>query len=619
MMQPRSPRGAGLVLAALFALPAHGAEDESVAPVVVTATRTAQTADESLASVSVLEREDIEQSQAQSLQGLLARQAGISVANNGGPGKSTSVFMRGTNGDHALVLVDGVQLGSTTLGSTAFQHLPLEQIERIEIVRGPRSSLYGSEAVGGVIQIFTRDGQAGDTRVDTSAMTGSHDTTEITTAVSGGDDDTRMAFSAKKLDTEGINARTDGYPDRDGYTNDSASLNFTQEFGDATTLSLNALRAEGTTEFDQCGSFPFSQDCTTDFVQQSVTSELETQVASFWSTKITAGQTLDESESRTNGMPAGRFDTSRNSLSWQNDLTLGTRHLVTLGIDYRDDRVDSDTQYDKTERDNTAGFAQWQWTGERWDLQLNGRHDDNEAFGSHSTGGVAVGYAFADDLRAYASYGTGFKAPTFNDLYFPDSATFVSNPDLEPEESETVELGIEGGTDMRWSANLYRTEIDNIIVFDDPDGFLGPIPGTNQNLNAAEITGLELAANGTYGGWNLGASLTLLETEAETSGPNDDNQLPRRPDRKVDLDFQRSFDRVSIGGHVRHEGERYDDAANTVLLDDFTLVSLRLGYELAQSTRLEASVENVTDAQYQTVNNFRQPGRSAYVRLRYRM
>lgn len=620
----RTPIATGVasLIASLTPLAAAGSDD-TVAPVTVTATRTAQTADEALSSVTVIDRQQIRQSQAQSVPDLLANQQGLSFSANGPYGKATSLFMRGTNGDHVLVLVDGIQAGSATSGP-ALQHLSPEQIERIEIVRGPRSSLYGAEAIGGVVQIFTREGRSGETRVDTSAMGGGNGTSEVTTAVSGGDDDTRASFAATKFDTDGIDATSTGQPDEDGYTKDAASVTVSQDIGDHTTLSVRGQYADGQTEIDN--SCP-SGDCFTEFTQVTTGAQLDTQVADAWAMKIRAGEHVDESATTAFDGSEDVFDTQRRELSWQNDITIGTQHVVTLGVDASREKVDSTAAFTVEERDNTAGFAQWQWFGHGFDVQLSGRYDDAEGFGEKATGGIAVGYELAAATRVYGSYGTGFHAPTFNDLYFPltsfTGGSFVGNPDLEPEESETLELGIKGGTRDRWSASVYHTEIDNLIDNVDPDGFLGPAPTRPENLNAASITGVELAGNTTRAGWDLRASLTLLDTELRTDTANDGNELRRRPERTFNLDFSRDIGAVRFGTHVRHESARYDDVANTDELDGFTLIGMRLSWQMRRNLSVEASVENLGDVDYQTARSFATGfetlGRTAYLRLRYQL
>lgn len=591
------------------------AQDETtVSPVVVTATRTAQTADESLSSVTVITREEIEESQTTSLPDLLERQQGLSFARSGQFGKSSSLFMRGTNSDHVLVLVDGIKLSSATFGTTAFEHLPLEQIERIEIVRGPRSSLYGSEAIGGVIQIFTRSGTSGEPTGAITAMAGGRDTGELGATVSGGDADTRVTLSGKSFKTGGISAISSGFPDDDGYTNDSASMNVAQDLGERATLSLRAVTANGVTETDLCGTG--SQDCETEFTQQALSSRLETRFTSAWSAILIAGQSRDESTGLVNGSFDNEFDTKRDEVSWQNDITIGSRNLLTLGLDYRDEQVESSQDFTRTGRSNKAAFAQWQWTGERADFQTSARHDDNEAFGEANTGSISTGYRLGRATRVYGSLGTAFKAPTFNDLFFPftdfgGGFTFEGNPDLDPEESESVEIGLEGGHRFHWSINAYHTEIDNIIVLNDSASSV-------VNLDKGSINGLELTGGTSVREWDIRANFTLLDATQETDDANDGNELPRRPQQVFAFDFRRTFGRYSFGGHAQYESARYDDAANTTELDEFTVIDLDMEYELARDLKVRGSVQNVFDEDYQTVATFNTLGRTLFVRLDYR-
>lgn len=599
------------VALSLVALPALAAE--TIAPVVVTATRTAQTTNEVLASVTVITRAEIEDSGVQSLADLLARQRGVSLSHNGPYGKATSLYMRGTSEEQVLVLINGVKVGSATLGSVAFQHLPLSQIERIEIVRGPHSSIYGSEAVGGVIQIFTRTGESGPLRTRVSIMRGGHDTQEATAAISGGDANTRFAITAKVFETAGINVRGSAFPDKDGYHNRSASLSFSQDFGPGTTWTVRAVRAEGVTEFDACAFPNPSQYCETEFVEQVISTRVETRVTDRWSTWVSVGQSQSDSETDVNN--PGEFDTTRQEFSWQNDISLGLHQLITLGYDYRETTISSDASFAEDERSSHAVFAQWQWTGRHGDLRVSVRRDDYDAFDDPVTGSIGAGWRFSPSLRVYASAGTAFNAPSFNQLYYPN----FGNPDLQPEESQSFEIGLVGGDDVHWSVAAFHTEIDQAIaLFCTPAFVCEP-----RNLNAAEINGLELAWNTTHGGWRLSASATLLDTRIATDGANDGNELPRRPERKFNFDFSRDFGQFYFGAHIRHEGERFDGAANTTRLDDYTLISFRFGYEATRNLTIEGSIENAGDVEHETVATFgggtyNSLGRTVYARLRYR-
>lgn len=600
-----------LPAAALLLLGAHSAFATDLDPIIVTATRTAQTADETLASVTVITREKIERQQASSVQDVLRGVPGLAIANTGGHGKATSVFLRGTESDHVLVLIDGVKVGSATLGTTAFQHIPVEQIERIEIVRGPRSSLYGSEAIGGVIQIFTRKG-GGALRPFFSIGGGSHQTYSASAGVSGGGERGWFNVSASGIDTGGFNA-CDGRPppggagcftyepDKDGYRNLSGSLRAGYRFDNGLEMDVRALRAEGKNEFDG-RSVNESES-----VQQILGGTLRFSPADIWQITLTAGRSRDESDNFKDGAFRSRFDTERDTLSFQNDLSFAPDHLLTVGADYQDDRIDSTTAYAVTSRDNTGLFTQYQGRFGAHDVQLSLRRDDNEQFGNRNTGGAAWGYAPSESLRLTASHGTAFKAPTFNELYFPG----FGNANLRPEESRSFELGLGGKAVWgRWSLNAYETRVDDLIAFD-------AATWAPANIDQARIRGLEAVLGTQLGGWDLNTNLTLLDPENRSVGANDGNVLPRRARQSLRLDADRDFGRYRLGATLLAAGKRYDDLANTRALGGYATIDLRAEVALAKDWRVQARVENLFDKDYQTAAFYNQPGRGLYLTLRY--
>ena len=590
----------------------------TLSPVIVTATRTAQTADETLASVTVITRADIERSQAQLLPEILRGVPGLTLSNNGGPGKQTSVFLRGTNSDHVLVLVDGIKVGSATAGTTAFQDLPLSQIERIEIVRGPRSSLYGSEAIGGVIQIFTRKGR-GELEPRASVTLGSHQTRSGDIGLSAGGEAGWFNLGLSGLNTDGINAcRPEAAtafagcfasePDRDGYRNRAASLRAGRQITEATALEFNWLRTEGDAEFD---GFPNESESQ----QQVLGVSLDSALSERWQSRLQLSRSRDESDNFQDGDFSSRFDTRRDSLSWQNDIAIGSADLLTLGADYLQDEITSTSDYDETERDNYGVFAQYQAMLGRHELIAALRHDDNEQFGNQGTGSLGWGYELNGGLRLTASYGTAFKAPTFNDLFFPDFMDpdvppefwFFSNPDLSPETSRTLELGLSGPVGQgNWALNLYDTRIDDLIVFDS-------LSTTMINLNSARIRGLEAILVQPLGDWNLNGNLTLLDPEDRETG----NRLPRRARQSLQLDLDRDFDRYGFGVSLHATGKRYDDLANSRELDGYATLDLRASYRFAADWTLGARAVNLFDRDYETASFYEQEGRSIYATLSY--
>ena len=604
-----------LLPAALLLAPLAAVADPIADPIVVTATRTAQTADEALASVSVIERAEIERLQASSLSELLGRLPGVSVASRGGAGSLTSLHLRGANSDHTLVLVDGIKVGSVTTGMTAFQHIPVEAIERIEVVRGPRSSLYGSEPIGGVIQIFTRRG-GGEVTPHLQLSAASHDTYSATLGLRGGGDDGWFSLLASGLDSGGFDAcRGESLsafggcfadePDRDGYREKSLSLRGGYRF-DKAEVDLHWLRSDGHVEFD---GFHNSADV----VQQVAGLGLQLNPHAIWQSSLRAGRSQDRMTNFSDGSFGNRIDSERDSLSWQNDILLADRHLLTLGADYQVDRIDYRDgfggRYAEDARDNHGLFGQLQLQAGAQQLQFSLRHDDNQQFGSHTTGGLQWGIDLERGVRLTAAYATAFKAPTFNQLYSPWGD---GNLDLNPEHSRGIELGIGGklaAGQANWSLNLYQNVIDDLIV-----GWPNPV---HENVSEARIRGLEASFNRRIGDWRLATSLTLLDARDRSDGANHDNHLIRRAGESARIDLDRELGRYRVGATLFAEGRRYDDPANQRPLSAYGTMDLRAEYRITPAWRLQGRIANLFDQHYETAEFYNQPGRTLQLTLRY--
>lgn len=603
-------------IAAVLA-PSFSFASDTLDDVVVTATRTAQTADEALVPVTLITREDIERTQATTVAEALRSVPGLFVSSNGGAGKATSVFLRGTESDHVLVLLDGIKVGAATSGTTSFENLPIELIERIEVVRGPRASLYGSEALGGVIQIFTCKG-GGALTPSFSLSAGSDQTWKGSASLSGGGNRAWLNAGVSGVDTEGFNA-CDGTssagcftyePDRDGYEERAASLRAGTRFGKGHSIEAFTLRTEGESEFD--GTFQNQSET----MQQVLGARLNLHALEAWSMTFQAGRSQDESDNFKDGVFSSTFDTERDTLSWQNDVQIGTRQLLSLGIDRQTDRVDSaDIQsflpgfqgYTVTGRDNTGVFGQYQGDFGAHDLQAALRRDDNDQFGNKTTGNLNWGYALGAGLRLTAGYGTAFKAPSFNELYYPG----FGNPDLAPESSRSVEVGLKGKYGWGgWSVHAFQTEIDDLIAYN--AAIFAP-----DNVDEARIRGLEGMLTTHVAGFDLSAALTLLEPENRSEGANQGKVLPRRARESLSLDIDRRLGVWSFGTGLYAAGKRYDDLANTVELDPYATLDLRAEYAIQRDWRLQAKVTNLFDADYETAAWYNQPGRGFLVTLRY--
>ncbi|WP_019024689.1 MULTISPECIES: TonB-dependent receptor domain-containing protein [unclassified Thioalkalivibrio] len=581
--------------------PDTDSEAHTLDVVQVTAARVAQTVDEALSSVTVIDREEIERLQPQQFTDLLEGRAGIETSQNSAFGKTTSVYTRGTSSDHTLLLIDGVRMGSATSGGASWQFLPPEEIERVEVVRGPRTSIYGSDAIGGVVQVFTREGQKGPPRVNAFVGGGSFNTWETGVGVAGGTENTNYSFSLSHFETDGINVQDDvGDDDRDGYDNTSLATKVTHRLDNGAEVFGNVLYSEGSTEFDTDSQF--SPDAA-DFVHAALRAGLRIPVTRQWETELSVGHSRDESENFLDGEFFSQFDTRRDMLDWRNDIDIGDRVFLTTGIDAYEDRVESDTDYDEDSRHNVGAYSVVQVDLGRHDLEGSLRYDDNEQFGNETTGQVAWGMQATEAVRLRASYGTAFKAPTFNDLYFPG----FGNSDLEPETSRTFELGARYSSGPYYAdAAVFRTELDQMISYD-------PIAFQAENIDEARIHGVELEGGYATARWVSRASLTLLDAEDRETG----NELQRRSPVTARVDLDRKFQRFSMGGSVIAKSRSYNDANNDERLSGYGLLNLRASYQIAPEWQIQVTVNNVFDKDYETARGYNQPGRAAFVKLRY--
>ncbi|HXC59197.1 MAG TPA: TonB-dependent receptor [Steroidobacteraceae bacterium] len=581
--------------------------------VIITATRTPQEVDDTLAAVTVFTREQIEQLQVRSIEELLQGTNGMAVGNSGGAGKLTSFFARGTDADHLLVLVDGVRIGSATAGTAALQNLPIEQVDRIEFVRGPRSSLYGSEAVGGVLQVFTRRGGAG-VQPEFSVSGGSFGTRQAAASLGAGDSHHWFNVQGSAQSIDGFDACRGSStlfagcfteePDRDGYRYRSVSARAGAASGDGSSLEANFLRAASRVEYD--GSFANRSA----ILQQVAGLTGNQKLGGNGTLTLRAARAWDRSDdflrAGTQDTFQGDFNTTRDSASGQFDYRFSGSNLLSLGVDYLNDKVGSTTPFDVTRRHDTGVFAQYVGSFGAWRTEASLRHDDDQQFGAHRTGTIAVGYALPEEWELVAQYGTAFRAPTFNELYYP----FFGNATLEPERSRSMELALKGhGGPGRWRVSLFQTRVLDQIAFD--ANFLPA------NIDEARIRGVEAEMSLRLGAWQIDSGLTAMDPQNRGDGADRGNSLPRRARLSGNLQAQWQHDAFSGGFRLVTQGRRYDDGANTRRLAAYATVDVQGEYRFASAWRLQARVANLFDKQYETVSFYNQAGRAAYVTLRY--
>lgn len=606
------------VLTPIISLPSFA--ETGLGTIMITASRIPQPTTDILAAVTVITREDIERQQATSVYEVLRGVPGLMMTQNGGLGKINSVFLRGTESDHVLILLDGIKIGSATAGTTAFEQIPLEQIERIEIIRGPRSSLYGSEAIGGVIQFFTRTGTSrSGVQPSFSLGAGRYNTYQGSAQLSGSEGNARFNLGISRISTHGFNSCTGDpiaftgcaafEPDADGYWQNSGQIRLDYRLSPQQQLTLHGLRTTADNEYDGTvfgGNYA-------DTLTEAVGIRLDSQWRAGWHSQLNVGQSRDESSNFYAETPVGTFRTRRQSWSWQQDIAMNTKntqHQLSLGVDALYDRIHSTYAYTVTEHDNHGLFAQYLGHVQQHDWQASLRMDDNEAFGQKTTGGIAWGYTWSSQLHLNLSYSTAFKTPSFNELYFPG----FGNPDLTPETANNFEIGLHGqlnGSLVQgsWQLALYQTHLDALIGFD-PNTF------TAINIDAARIRGLEFTAATSQYGLDWNAQLTWLEP-LNKSAAYPDKDLPRRAKAMAQLDVSYTGGPYQVGTTLQAVGHRYDDLANTRKLAGYLRWDARWEYNLDKCWRIQAKLENITDERYETADFYPEAGRSLSLLLRY--
>ncbi|RTL29710.1 MAG: TonB-dependent receptor [Burkholderiales bacterium] len=597
---------------------------ESVEPVVVTATRQDTRVSEVLSDVTVIDSQEIRQAgPTTTLAALLGRQPGIEFTQNGGPGGSSSVFIRGSNSNHVLLLVDGVRVGSVTTGSPTWEYMPLEQIDHIEIVRGPASSLYGSDAMGGVIQIFTKRGE-GPFQPFVEAGYGTYNTSALSTGFSGSQDGLRYGFQVSNKHSDSFSAITNptnpAYnPDKDGYRTTASSGNLSYSPAKGHEFGVNFMYADGWSRFDSGG--PFSTPASDDYKQKETISSVNlysrNQLTDIWTSTVRIGQSSDDSRNLDNGVRSSFFRSTQTQYQWQSDfkLPVGT---ALLGVERLEQRVDSDTGFAVNKRGINSILAGWSGHVEEHTLQVNVRQDNNSQFGDKATGMLAYGYQLASNWRAGLSWGSAFKAPTFNDLYYPaDAYGDVSNPNLKPETAVNREASLHyEATGLDASITYYQNDVKNLIQWAPIDPtFVTTYGYTPSNVASATLTGWTLASSGKMAEYKVSGSLDLQDPKDDVL----DKTLIYRARKVAKFAVSRDIGNMNVGGEVQAYGRRFVDTANTQALAGYSVFNLTASYRVTDGLSVFARANNVFDKKYVLVKDFATPGASLFVGVRYVM
>ena len=586
--------------------------NNSVAPaaqdtVIVTATRTEESSSAVLAPFTAIERQDIERVQPEDINDLFEQVPGASVTRAGGPGAQSSLFLRGTNNQHTLFLLDGQRISSATLGSTNFQFLDPEQIERIEVVRGPRSSLYGSDAIGGVVQIFTRAGEAAP-HAYASAGYGSYDSYRVSTGGGERMDNLHVSGGVSQYYTDGFSNLDDkrgANADNDNYRNTSFNAKLGYDFDNGAKLDLVNFYTGSKNAFDNPNEADLSS-YTQNWIQ-ATSLTLRAPLTSFWKTSASIGRSIDDEDTFDNESAGSHtnFRTTRKSASWQNDFALDATQTVTAGVDYYKEFVDSSTAYtdasgNKIDSRKTTGyFAQYLLNREIIDLQIGARSDHIERVGSQTTGNAALGFNLPAQHRLIFSYGTAFRAPTVEDLYWPIDAYSYGNPNLKSEKSKNYEIEVRGNyRPLQWALSVYENKIDNLIQW-------APIAPnsviyTPSNVAKAKIRGADFNVTAEIEQWLLSANFSYVD-------PRDDDTnlvLQKRNRRTLSIDADRKFNEFAVGVSWLAQDSRFADKANTHKTGGFGALDLHASYDPTPNWRVALRLNNVLDKQYTTQSTY---------------
>ena len=580
-------------------------------PIAVTATRSAQPIADALADITVIGADEIARAGVQSLTELLQRQPGVETVQNGGPGSVSGIFLRGANRGQTLVLIDGIRVASSSAGATSLEAIPLDQIERIEVLRGPASSLYGADAIGGVVQVFTRRG-SGAVSGNAVAGYGTYDTWDAKAGVAGGNAPVQFAAQVAAKASNGFNtlANPANYfynPDPDGYSNQSVSANLGLTLAPGQELSAQYLRSRLDNQFD--GSHDNSFDDRTITVVQTWQVASRNTIASFWVSRLSAGEGLDDSQTDTadGSFP---FKTKQRQYTWQNDFTLPFGTLIA-GYERREESLATAPGFATSSRNTDSLFGIYQLRSNAHALQANLRRDDSSQYGGKTTGAVAYGYRFSSALRITAAYSTGFKAPSFNDLYYPG----FSNPDLEPETSKNLEAGVYwngsiAGAAIELRVIAYRNRVADLIVVQ-CDASFNCAPPFNVDRATLEGVTLGFEARGEHG-TTLTASLDLQSPEDDRTG----NLLPRRARQHGALAVAYPWGPLRLGAEVVASSLRYDDPANLVRMGGYGIVNFTAEWTLSPGVTLFARADNVFDKNYELAAGFATSGATVFAGVR---
>jgi len=603
-------------MAQLFTTNVFADNELKTSDVFVTATRTPIAKKNVIADTTTINEEEIERAGSSSLTDLLQRQPGIEIYNSGGQGKVSSLHIRGSESDHVVVLIDGLRVNQVTSGLNAFENIPLSQIEKIEIVRGASSSLYGAGAIGGVIQIFTKKGVSGF-KPYAAIGYGRYDTKTAQAGIRAGNDSTNYAINISSLSTEGFSAYKTNNPifsDKDGYNNLSLSGSLNHKFNQDNSIGLNFIKSNGNNKYDNKFETNFVNN-KNKMDTQVIGINFSNKVTNDWQSDLKFGQSIYKYNDH-NGAEWTPNNSKQNQLSWLNNISLPIGSLQLL-YDFNRETINKSLGYDKSERDNSGYMVGYLLNRDNHNLQLNYRADDNSAYGKFNTGNIGYGYHLNKQWNISSLYGTAFRAPNFMDLYYPgytyDGIYYAqSNPNLKPEESKNIEASLRYQKDEdKFSATIFKNKIDNFIQLDS-----GYIP---QNTEKARFEGVTFNGSTFIDHLQFFGNVTFQSAKNEVTN----ERLLRRAENYGNAGLNYYFSQWNLGAEISAQGTKKESAAE---IPGYALVNLVADCKINNSMKLNFRLNNVLNKDYAlafegnpktTGFAYQTPGTSFFVNLRY--
>lgn len=616
-------------LATMAQSPSTGGPVPSLQDIVVTPSRSLEPLSDVVGDVTVIGPAQLENSPGESIAQIIGRTPGVQFTTTGGPQTQTSLFLRGANSNQTLVLIDGMRINGSTSGGAAFPAIDPAMVERIEILRGAASSLYGSDAIGGVINIITKKGeQERPLSAWANLGYGSYETAKSSLGLSGAGGGWDYSLSSSAATSQGFDAtrryladntaNSYHYSDKDGYRSHSLSGTLGYRWAEGHRIGLTAYDGYTNGDYDAGSNIPNAHAL---YRQQAYSLSSADRITDWWNSDLKFGFTKDGYEDRA-------FNSLANSLkrqySWINTFTPLTDQRVSLLLERQEERIQSTTQYDRASRNTNAAALIYKGKFDRLHTQASVRNDNYTDYGNQTTGSLGLDLDLTDAWQIGVAGNTGFRAPTFNDLYWPfevsDWGSYGGNPNLKPEKSKNLEAHIQyrsGTTSLK--ATVFQNKVRNLIVVNTVETAPWFYETTIQNANRATIRGLSLSGEQTFGNTRLWANADLLDPRNDAPRAGDGSQLPQRARQVFHLGVEQRIQALKLGAEYQYTGNRYAALDNKVMLGGYALVNLTAAYDFTKSLGVQVRWNNVLNKDYVLVDGFNTPGSNVFVNLSWRM